>query len=128
MCSVTAQGWALTRFRRALASGSPALALAAAAEMGWVELADALALTLLLRDKERSRFERVALRWHARYCAEGSGVGLDEAMLVLFLLASLRAEDPELPARVLQAHLAERHAVESSQAVTRWLVERQPPR
>lgn len=41
------------------------MALMAAAEMNRVELSDTLALTLLLLDKERSRYERAALRWHA---------------------------------------------------------------
>ena len=102
--------------------------MTAAAEMNRVELADALALTLLLRDKERPRFERAALRWHARYCAEVGGVSLEEASIVLSLLTALRADDPEPPARVLAAHLGERSVPGGAQAVTRWLVERQPRR
>lgn len=126
---VTAQGSALTRFRRALSSRSPTLALIAAAEMPRVELADALALTLLLLDKERPRYERAALRWHARYCAETAGVKLDEATALLGLLAALRADDPEPVARVLTRFFAEHRSVPGGeQAVSRWIIERQPRR
>jgi hypothetical protein len=45
---VTSQGSALTRFERALVRGDGAAAYAAATELPRVDLADALALTLLL--------------------------------------------------------------------------------
>ncbi len=58
-----------------------------------MSLADALALCLLVRDREPHRFARVALRWHARFCSETPGVGLEEARLVLDLLSALGVAD-----------------------------------
>lgn len=75
---VTAQGSASGRLRRALDSGNPTIALAAAAELDFVSLPDALELVLLLVD-EPTRFRRAALRWHARYCGEIPDVGFEEA-------------------------------------------------
>jgi hypothetical protein len=62
---VTSQGSAYGRFRRALDTGNANLALAVAADLEHVGLADALELLLLLMlESEPSRFERAALRWH----------------------------------------------------------------
>jgi hypothetical protein len=63
---VTGQGSAYGRFRRALDTGNANLALAAAADLEHVGLADALELLLLMLESEPSRFERAALRWHGR--------------------------------------------------------------
>jgi len=52
-----------------------------------------VALCLLVRDREPHRFALVALRWHARFCAETPGVGLEEGRLALDLLSALAAED-----------------------------------
>ena len=59
---VSSQGSAYSRFRRALDGGNATIALAAAADLQHVGLADALELLLLLLDSEPSRFERAALR------------------------------------------------------------------
>jgi hypothetical protein len=61
---------------------------------------------LLVRDREPHRFARVALRWHARFCAETPGVGLEEGRLALDLLGALAAEDPRPAARALREFLA----------------------
>jgi hypothetical protein len=61
------------RLRRALDTGNARIALAAAADLPQVGLADALELLLLLLDLEPARFERAALRWHGRYCREVTG-------------------------------------------------------
>ena len=55
-----------------------AMALAAAADLDFVSLPDALELVLLLADDPK-RLRRAALRWHARYCAEVPDVGFEEA-------------------------------------------------
>src|SRR6476660_9793579 len=70
MCSVTSQGSPYARFRRALETRNPTLALTRAAELPHVSLPDALALLLLLRDRDRSRYGRAAGRWVARYLEE----------------------------------------------------------
>jgi hypothetical protein len=42
----------------------------AARELDGLTLADALALTLLIADAEPARFDRPAVRWHARFSLE----------------------------------------------------------
>jgi hypothetical protein len=63
-------GSAYARFQRALATGNLNLIRAAAAELPRVDLADALAVCMAIRDAEPQRFERAALRWLARYAVE----------------------------------------------------------
>jgi hypothetical protein len=85
---VTSQGSAYARFRRALAGRNPTLAWAAAAELQRVDLADALALCLVVA-ADPARYGRAAARWHARYCAELPGVTMAESQLVLAALQAL---------------------------------------
>jgi hypothetical protein len=61
------------RFQRALATGNLHLIRAAAAELPRVDLGDALAVCMAIRDAEPERFERAALRWLARYAVEKAG-------------------------------------------------------
>jgi hypothetical protein len=116
---VTSQGSAYGRLRRALDTRTATIALAAAAELDYVGLSDALELVLLLLDNEPNRFSRAALRWHARYCAE-LRVDLSEAQAVLALLAALRGSRPK-PAACAPADLVHRRGLErSSEALMRW--------
>lgn len=85
---VTSQGSAYARFKRALTSRNPTLAWAAASELGRLDLADALALCLLVM-AEPAKYGRAAARWHARYCAELPGVTMAESQLVLAALQAL---------------------------------------
>lgn len=103
---VTSQGHPHAIFRRALERGNLAVAWAAAAELQVVSLADALALCLLVREREPAKFPRLALRWHARFCTEVKDVGLDEARLVLELLAALAGPTPRPPGHALREILA----------------------
>jgi len=66
----------------------------------------ALALCLLVRDREPARFARVALRWHARFCAETPGLQLADGRLALDLLSALEARDARPAARALRELLA----------------------
>lgn len=100
---VTSQGHPQAQFRRALERRNLAIAWAMASEIGRLSLADALALVLLVRERDQPHFERVALRWHARYCGEIADVSFAEALAVLALLAQLAAEQPEVAANSLQA-------------------------
>src|SRR5215212_8043768 len=59
-----------SRFQRALATGNLNVIRAAAAELPRVDLGDALAVCVAIREAEPERFERAALRWLARFCAE----------------------------------------------------------
>ena len=81
-------------------------ALSAAAELQALQLADALALCLLVRDRDEVRFPRFALRWHARFCAETRGVGLEEGRLVLDLLTAVGGAEPQRAAGALGELLA----------------------
>ena len=71
-----------------------------------VSLPDALALCLLVRDREPARFARVALRWHSRFCAETPELPLDDARVILDLLSALMAAEPRPAARALRELLA----------------------
>jgi hypothetical protein len=67
---VTSGGSPYARFRRALDTGNLTIIRAAAAELPRVELQDALAVCMAIRDGEPETFERAALRWIARLCTE----------------------------------------------------------
>jgi hypothetical protein len=75
---VTSSGSPYSRFKRALSTGNLALVHAAAAELPAVDLADALAICLLMSARDDERFERAAVRWLARLAMERPGVGLGE--------------------------------------------------
>ncbi len=68
--SVTSQGSAYARFRRALKTRNMAIIRSAAGELPHVDLGDALAVCLTIHGAEPQRFERAALRWLARFCVE----------------------------------------------------------
>jgi hypothetical protein len=67
---MTSQGSAYARFQRALKIGNLTLIRNAAAELPHVDLGDALAVCVVIRQVEPDRFQRAALRWLARYCLE----------------------------------------------------------
>src|SRR5437667_91090 len=106
MRSVTSEGHPGAVFRRALGRRNLTAAWAAAAELPFVSLADALSLCLLVREREPSRFPRFALRWHARFCAETQAVGLEDSRLVLDLLAAVGGPEPARAGRALRELLA----------------------
>jgi hypothetical protein len=86
---VTSQGSAFMRFRRALDRRNATEALSAASELPHVGLAEALELTLLLAEEEDARYERAALRWHARFVYETKPVDIRDSLVVLALLAAI---------------------------------------
>ena len=73
---VTSQESAFMRFRRALDGRNVTEALSAASELGFVGLAEALELTLLLADKEPEKYDRAAVRWHLRFVLDSKNVDL----------------------------------------------------
>ena len=101
-------------------SANVVAALSAAAELPHVGLADALELCLLLLDRDPPRFERAALRWHARYCHEIAGVSLDEGQAVLSLLAALRSSRAASAARSLAELFDRRELGQASEVLLRW--------
>jgi hypothetical protein len=116
---VTSQGSAYARFRRALDGGNATIALAAATELDFVSLADALELVLLLVD-EPGKFRRAALRWHARYCADVPDVGFEEAQAVLACLAGLAGRRPKAAASALAELIHRRGLERASKLLIRW--------
>ena len=98
---VTSQGHRYAQFQRALETGNAHLALAAAAELRQVDLADALSLVLLIRDDDPLRYERVVVRWLSRYTAEDRQLGLCEASERVDLLDAVGRHD-QVSARLLR--------------------------
>lgn len=74
---MTSDGSAYTRFRRALEIGNELLVFTAARELPRVGLEDALRICLLIRDGNRDRYERAAVRWLGRFALEAEGVTID---------------------------------------------------
>ena len=74
-------------------------------------------LSLLARDPER--FERAAVVWHRRWCAEQAGIGFDESRAVLSALEALSCSDPEAAAADLLAACPETEGVK--EVLDGWL-------
>src|SRR6266545_6518862 len=107
------------RFRRALDRGNVTEALSAAAELQVVGLAEALELTLLLADREPAKYERAALRWHARFVREEAGVDMPESQAVLALLGAI--PEHRTAAGALAELLSRRHGLErASEVLVAW--------
>lgn len=75
--TMTSDGSAYTRFKRALGTGNLNLIRAAAAELPRVALPDALEVCLLMRDHDQPGFERAAVRWLGRFALEASEVTIE---------------------------------------------------
>jgi hypothetical protein len=87
---MTSQGSPLSRFRRAVAGTSATNALAAAAELGTLDLHDALRLVVLLaEDREKAPFGRYAVRWASRYFDSTDGLDLADAHALVAALNGL---------------------------------------
>jgi hypothetical protein len=100
---VTSEGTVYGRFRRALQHGNLLAAEAAAREIRRVTLVDALALLVLIAEKDSKRYPRAAARWLARRLEETPGARLDDAALILGALAALQDGDREQAVKVLGA-------------------------
>lgn len=117
-------GSPLALFRRAVATGNPTIATSAAHELGTLSLKDALALTLLYRDQDPGRFDRAAVRWHARFCAEIRQLTTEDAQLALAALLTLRGPRPEAGARALRALFDGLMMGEAADVGEEWLARR----
>ena len=107
------------RFRRALDRGNVTEALSAAGELQFVGLAEALELTLLLAEGEDARYERAALREHARFVFETKNVDIRESLAVLALLAAIPSN--RLAAAALAELLSRRRSCERiAEGLVRW--------
>jgi hypothetical protein len=107
------------RFRRALDRGNVTEALSSASELEHVGLTEALELTLLLADGEDARYERAALRWHARFVYETKSIDIRESVAVLGLLTAI--PENRLAAAALAELLSRRRSLERcAEALVAW--------
>ncbi len=102
VCSLTSDGSAYTRFRRALKTGNLNLVVAAAAELPRVGLRDALEVCLLLRDGSPDRYERAATRWVGRFALEAHAVSLEAIESAVAALNAL----PDAPGEAMERLMA----------------------
>jgi hypothetical protein len=121
MRSVIAQGSPSARFQRALATGNPLIATAAAAELPRVSLAEALGLVLVYRDAGDRRFERSAVRWHGRLCLEVGELAPDDVALALAALRGLTVGDGKVGAVALRTLLIAYGQDGVAKVLERWL-------
>ena len=117
---MSATGSPNARFRRALLTGNPTIVSAAAAELGKLSLADALGVCLVFAPHERARFERAAVRWHARYCLELRPAA-DEAQLVAAALRALPGPAGAAGAEALLELCEARGLRDAAEHVERWV-------
>jgi hypothetical protein len=104
---VTAQGHPRTIFRRAIEHGNLTVAEATVREIGVVSLAEALALTALVAQKEPHRRSRYTIRWLRRLLDEDANLTIDQAALAAAALVSLGGRGHEEAHATLSA-MAER--------------------
>jgi hypothetical protein len=97
---VTSDGSAYGRFRRALEMGNETLVLAAARELPHIALDDALRICLLLRDSDRVRYERAAVRWLGRFALEADRVTIHDLRLAADALDTLPNQAAEAMERL----------------------------
>jgi hypothetical protein len=90
---MTSQGHAYARFQRALKTRNAHFALAAAAELKRVGLADALSLLLLICEDEPVLYDKAAVRWFARYAADDRYLLLRDARELVDLLDGVGRHD-----------------------------------
>ena len=83
------KGGSYANFHRALERGNLDLIRAAAAELPRVDLADALAICLIMGAQDDRRYERAAIRWLARLVLERPTIGLDDLRTALAALQAL---------------------------------------
>jgi hypothetical protein len=70
-----------------------AIIRSAAAELPHVDLADALAVCVVIRKAEPHRFEPAALRWVARFCVERREATLAEVQAAAWAFENI-ADEP----------------------------------
>ena len=80
------------RFQFALRSGNLPLIHAAASDLGWVPLRDALAILLVIDANAEERFDSAAVRWAGRLALEVRELTLEEFAGALQSLVALPDE------------------------------------
>ena len=125
---MTSEGSAYARFRRALDARNPHWASTAALELQHVGIADAIELTLIYLDREPAKYERAALRLHARLTAD-LRLGLEDSLAVLGLLTALRGRRAQEAAHALASFLPLNQTfIPASRVLMQWADEDGNPR
>jgi hypothetical protein len=75
-------------------------------------LCDGLLMCLALVTSDPERFERAAVVWHRRWCAQSRGSGFAESRAVLDALESLAYGDPDAAAQALRSACADTEGVD----------------
>jgi hypothetical protein len=112
---VEVKGHPHAHFQRSIELGHLLSAETAARQLGRLSHADALALTLLIKEKKPARFPRAAARWHARFVLDADGVGLGDSQVLLAALVAL----PDPRAAKVLSELARRYGVANVDPVLR---------
>jgi hypothetical protein len=86
---VSTQASLYADFRRGLRNRNLPFAESAARQLGQLSVEDALDYCCLLAERDPARYERAALRWHARLVAEAEGMTLLRAQIALATLKAL---------------------------------------
>jgi hypothetical protein len=89
---MTSDGSAYSRFQRAIRARNLPLIHATAAELGWVALQDALAILIVIDDRDEERFDRAAVRWAGRLATEVPDITLEELAGAIVSLHALPDE------------------------------------
>ena len=82
-------------------------------------LRDGLLVCLGLLATDPERFERAAVVWHRRWCAEQPGLGFAESRAALSALEALPGPDPEAAAAALRSACPQTDGVE--EVLDAWL-------
>ena len=123
---MTSDGHAVTRLRRALERGTANQIRAIVAELPRpVGLEDALAICLVLLDREPETYPRAAARWASRFAIERR-LTLTDAQLALSALAALPGESARAGAEAL-IELADRYRLQRVDELLSAWVERRAP-
>jgi hypothetical protein len=85
-------------------------------------LCDGLIMCLALLASDPERFERAAVAWHARWCAQTTGVGFAHSRAVLDALESLACVDPAAAARALRSACRDTEGLD--EVIDGWLAKR----
>jgi hypothetical protein len=98
---VSIKGGSYARFQHALRLRNIPLIRAAAAELPYVDLTDALGVCLVMSAEPGDRYERAAARWLARLIFERPDLGLADLDRALSALRAL-PRDPQAAKAVLR--------------------------
>ena len=95
-------------------------------ELPRLALTDGLALLLLARDCDPSRYVLAAPRWHARLCTEAK-LSLEESQLAISALNGLRGVYPSVAGHALAANFQLHGLDRENAALERWMAELERP-